>query len=134
MLPKPELDAIELVEKDFSMLFILALFLVIFVFLGFMKIRWLEAAIEEESAESARPDEPAVRIEFSRGEAGPAVQIAGRRFLLDSLDAATVRDLGQETAGRKVEIVLDPEMETRHWFGLVYSMTRQAKSVEFSAQ
>lgn len=130
-----EPDALSMVERDLSMLFVLSLFIIIFVFLGFMKIRWMEASVEEQQQEDpAQADERIVRVVFEDSPDGTVVDMEGSRYNVSALDPDTVSRLAEQAADKKVEIVLDAGMETRHWFPVTYGITKRAKAVEFSTR
>lgn len=130
-----EPDALGMVERDLSMLFILSLFIIIFVFLGFMKIRWMEASIEEDTLRNrAQAEEETVQVFFGEGSEGAYVEVDGTRYELSALDPATLAGLAEAAAGKRVEIVLEAGLQTRHWFPVSYSLTKRARSVEFSAR
>jgi hypothetical protein len=134
MEPSPELSPIDLVERDFSMLFILSLFIIIFVFLGFMKIRWLEADVEEPARDPAAVDEESVRIHFLQAPGGPCVEVGGERVAVGDIGGEWLERMASRTESRKVEIHLDAQLETKDWFPVVYGVSKRARAVEFTTR
>lgn len=135
MNPEDEPDILATIEKDLSMLFSLSLFIILFVFLGFMKIRWVEATLEEEEKpEPGRLEEEVVRVSFRPSETGPVVDVDGDRYPVADVDAELVGSLADRAAEKRVEIELDAELETRHWFPVAYGITKRARSVEFATR
>lgn len=127
-------DPLALIEKDLNMLFVLSLFIILFVFLGFMKIRWVEASFEEEAARPSEPDEEVVRVAFRPSPRGPVMDMDGTIYTIESVDAETVGRIADRAAMRKVEIELDANIETKDWFPVAYGITKRARAVEFATR
>lgn len=127
-------DPLELIEKDMNMLFVLSLFIILFVFLGFMKIRWVEASIEEEERAPSQAEEEIVRVAFRPSPQGPVMDVDGELFSIEEVDADTVGMIAERAAEKKVEIELDANIETKDWFPLTYGITKRARAVEFATR
>lgn len=127
-------EAFEIVEKDFSMLFILSLWVVLFVFVGLMKARFLEAGFEEDQGDQTHVGEEAVRISFQMEDGGPVVDFEGTRYPVGKLDRPTLEALSRQVEGKRVEVRLDREVAAGDWFEATFVLTRHAKTVEFTTR
>jgi hypothetical protein len=131
-----EITPIDMVERDFSMLFDLSLFVILFSILGLMKSRLIQAGIDENTpVENPQVQEEVVSVEFSRTpDGGGFLELDGEKFALDQVDASVVQNLNHRTEGRKVRVTLDAQMETSKWFSLAYALSQKAKSIEFTTK
>jgi hypothetical protein len=130
----PETDPLALIEKDLNMLFVLSLFIILFVFLGFMKIRWVEASFEEEATRPSDVEEEIVRVAFRPGPQGPVMDVDGEVVPIEDVDSEMVGRIADRAAERKVEIELDANIETKDWFPVTYGITKRARAVEFATR
>jgi len=127
-------NPLSLVEKDLNMLFVLSLFIILFVFLGFMKIRWVEASLEEQESTPSRIEEEIVRVAFRPSPQGAVMDVDGTVYSVEAVDAETVGAIADRAAEKKVEIELDANIETKDWFPVTYGITKRARSVEFATR
>jgi len=127
-------DPLAMIEKDMNMLFVLSLFIILFVFLGFMKIRWVEASLEEEERAPSHAEEEIVRVAFRPSPQGPVMDVDGELYSIEGVDADTVGLIADKAAEKKVEIELDANIETKDWFPLTYGITKRARAVEFATR
>lgn len=127
-------DPLALIEKDLNMLFVLSLFIILFVFLGFMKIRWVEASFEEDASRPSEVEEEVVRVAFRPSPQGPVMDIDGQAYSIEAVDAEMVGRIADRAAERKVEIELDANIETKDWFPVAYGITKRARAVEFATR
>lgn len=125
-----EMTPLDMVERDFSMLFDISLFVILFSLLEFMKTPWLDASLDDENKAGEAQDEP-VRVEFLHGN---LIEVDGVRFAVDQLDTDTARGINEATTGRRVQVTIPADLQTGTWFAVAYGITLKAKSVEFTTK
>lgn len=128
-----EMTPLDMVERDFSMLFDISLFVILFSLLDFMKTPWLDAGLIEESGAGQAQEEP-VRVEFLRAGDAVTVEIDGVRYSVEELDADAARTINSTTEGRRVQVTIPADLQTGSWFAVAYGITLKAKSVEFTTR
>jgi hypothetical protein len=125
-----EMTPLDMVERDFSMLFDISLFVILFSLLEFMKTPWLDASLDNEDKAGEAQDEP-VRVEFLHGG---AIEVDGVRYAVEGLTADAAREINAKTQGRRVQVTIPSDLQTGSWFAVAYGITLKAKSVEFTTK